>query len=251
MTEIEREFHKDCFSKKNVARSARNKRTHTGKGGRVRLPHDNLTKKELEKMNGELKVYRLNDPMTWEEFKAMPDEHKVSYIQSLREKFGANTEQIADMLGVTTWTLGGKVLRPLGISDPKGIRRKLNEEAWNVWLGKAKDEPLAEENPAEECVPVAETPNPVEDTCVPDENRPDWEAMYKAVHARCCELHEQNLALRREVDKLREENTTLLDRCGEKMVGWDFHRKIVDALEKDNEILRAKMSVVDMIFGKR
>ena len=249
MTEIEREFHKDCFSKKNVARSARNKRTHTGKGGRVRLPHDNLTKKELEKMNGECKVYRLNEPMTWKEFKAMPDEHKVSYIKLIREKFNASTEVIAKMFGVTRQSVGN-IVRALGISEGRGFVRELNEEAWNVWLGKAPaEEPVVCEEANAVC--TDENPNPVEDTCVPDENRPDWEAMCKEEHARCCELHEQNIGLQREVDKLREENTTLLDRCGEKMVGWDFHRKIVDTLEKDNEILRAKMSVVEMIFGKR
>ena len=53
-------FHQTCREQKNIARSARNKRTHNGKGGRVKFPSDYMTKKELQKMNGEVKSYRLN-----------------------------------------------------------------------------------------------------------------------------------------------------------------------------------------------
>ena len=80
-------FVSDMKDKKVTARSARNKRTHCGKGGRVRFPSDNLSKKELQKMNGECKAYRLNDPMGWKEFKAMPDDLKITYIKLLRKEF--------------------------------------------------------------------------------------------------------------------------------------------------------------------
>lgn len=40
-------FHSDCRDKKNVARSARNKRTHNGKSGGVKFPSDYMTKKEV------------------------------------------------------------------------------------------------------------------------------------------------------------------------------------------------------------
>lgn len=65
-------FLTDCAEKKRTAHSCHNRKTHAGKGGRVRLPHNNLTKKELEAMNGEVKSYRLNDPMTWREFSLLP-----------------------------------------------------------------------------------------------------------------------------------------------------------------------------------
>lgn len=67
----------------------------------VRLPSDNLTEKELEALNGKLEIYRLGEPMTWKEFKAMPVDLKVEYIQKIRKKFGAPDEHIAKMLGVT------------------------------------------------------------------------------------------------------------------------------------------------------
>ena len=42
-------FRQDSRDKALTARSARHKRTHCGKGGRVKLPSDYMTKKELEK----------------------------------------------------------------------------------------------------------------------------------------------------------------------------------------------------------
>ena len=35
-------------------------------------------------MSGECKSYRLNSPMSWDEFKAMPDDIKITYIKLLR-----------------------------------------------------------------------------------------------------------------------------------------------------------------------
>lgn len=239
MTEAEKAFRHDCRMKKVVAASARYRRSHTGKGGKVRLPSDNLTKKELEKMNGECKVYRLNEPMTWEQFKQMPDDMKIAYIKALRETYNAPTKEIIKMLGVSSYTYG-ETLRRLGISEPTGTRRTVSSE-WFKWLDGNKGE-----EPEEETKPVVE-----DDTCECGEARPDWEGMYKKLHERCCEMNDEIVGLRRTVDNLREENAELMEYRNQKVVGWDYHRKIVDALEKDNEIVRAKLSVVEMIFGQR
>lgn len=58
-------FVSDVKERKSAARSARNRRTHNGKGGRVILPHDHVTRKEWESMNGEVKTYKLNEPMSY------------------------------------------------------------------------------------------------------------------------------------------------------------------------------------------
>ena len=239
MTEAEKAFRHDCRMKKVVAASARFRRSHAGKGGKVRLPSDNLTKKELEKMNGECKVYRLNKPMVWEEFKQLPDDMKIAYIKALRETYNAPTKEITKMLGVSSYTYG-ETLRRLGISEPTGTRRTVAEE-WFKWLdGKKAEEPVEENEPVVE-----------DDTCDLADMRPDWEGMYKELHARCCEMNDEIVGLRRTVEKLREENAELMEYRNQKVVGWDYHRKIVDALEKDNEIVRAKLSVVEMIFGNK
>ena len=119
-TEVERIFLEDVRDKKNISHSASHKRTHCGKGGRVRLPSDKLTKKELEKMNGECEVYRLNEPMKWAEFIAMPKEHQITYIKKLREKYNAPDLRISRMLGISQQNFSQHA-RKLGI--PSAFRR--------------------------------------------------------------------------------------------------------------------------------
>jgi len=151
-------FHSEVGQKKNVARSARNRRTHAGKGGRVRLPSDNMTKKELNAMNGEVKSYRLNEPMTWVEFRAMPDDIKVTYIQMLRKKYGVPDSYLAKMFGVSG-TMVRKTTERLGISNGKCQPKKWDKEGWIAWCNGV---PVAKEEP-EEPVPEEPIPEPVEE----------------------------------------------------------------------------------------
>lgn len=133
MKDEEYVFRQDVREKSITGRSAHRQRTHCGRGGRVRFPSDNLTKKEREKLNGECKTYRLNSPMKWAEFKAMPDEHKISYIKLLRQKFNVSDRQIGTMLGISQACIS-KEVRRLGISGaprPKGT--KWDEVGWSVW----------------------------------------------------------------------------------------------------------------------
>lgn len=129
-------FIQDCKEKKDMARSARHTRTNNGKSGAVKFPSDYLTKKELRKMNGEVVNYRFNDPMSWNEFKNMPDDIKKMYINGLREKFNVPNKEIADMLGVCQatfskhlkfWELGGN--KADGAS-----RKKWDKEGWLAWM---------------------------------------------------------------------------------------------------------------------
>jgi hypothetical protein len=128
-------FISDVKDKGITARSARHTRTHCGKGGRVRLPSDNLSKKELQKMNGEVKSYRLNDPMDWKEFKSMPDDLKITYINLLRKKFNVPFQHIGKMLGVAQNTISKEIIR-LGLSDgkaPKGKPKKWDKDGFYAW----------------------------------------------------------------------------------------------------------------------
>lgn len=98
-SEEEREFHEDSRDKKRTAASSHKQRTHCGKGGRVRFPSDNLTKKELKAMSGECVTYNLKKPMDWATFKKMPEDLQKEYVRWLRARFGCNNSVIADMLG--------------------------------------------------------------------------------------------------------------------------------------------------------
>lgn len=155
-------FHADVRGKKNIARSARNTRTHCGKSGRVKFPSDYMTKKELNAMNGEVKSYRLNEPMSWKEFKELPDDIKVTYIKLLREKFNCFDSAIADIMGVNKVTFSQEIKRlGLGYGTKHGGNRTWNEkEAFYAWAHgvpatKEAEDPIPEE-PVPEAEPVIE-----------------------------------------------------------------------------------------------
>lgn len=118
---------KDSIDKKNVARSSRNKRSHCGKGGSVKFPSDYMTKKELKAMNGEVKTYHLNGPITWNEFKKLPDDIKIAYIKLLREKYAVPNKDLAEAMGVNSGSFGKK-MRDLGLGLGKGAASRYSKK---------------------------------------------------------------------------------------------------------------------------
>ena len=146
------EYVQDCKDKKITARSARNKKTHTGKGGPVRLPSDHLTKKERESMNGECKSYRMNDPISWEEFKSWPKEHQETYIKLLRKRYNAPISAISKMFGLYSNTLNSHILRnKLNVGPIQGGNRVWDKEGFLAWASGAKEGVvLHSETPVEE-----------------------------------------------------------------------------------------------------
>lgn len=82
MTDEEYIFRTECAEKKRTARGSFNRLSHAGKGGRVKMPSDYMTKKERDKMNGEVQSYNLNSPMKWMQFKRMPDDIQRERKQS-------------------------------------------------------------------------------------------------------------------------------------------------------------------------
>lgn len=153
MNDYEYDFMCDSRDKKTTARSARSARTHCGKSGSVRFPSDNLTKKELKAMSGEcIKYASLKAPMSWEEFKELPNDLKKEYITSIREKFGAPDKYIAEMFGISGNTLG-LYMTDLKLGGGKGSgngKRNWNREEFYAWVSgadmNAENAPVAEEN---------------------------------------------------------------------------------------------------------
>ena len=136
------EYMQDCKDKSITARSAKNTRSHCGRGGKVKLPSDYMTKKELKSMNGECKSYRLNSPMSWEEFKSMPDDLKVVYIKALREKYNVPNTALAEMFGICGPTLS-RYFDTLGLSVGKAAaasKKTWEKEAFLAWRNGVKVE---------------------------------------------------------------------------------------------------------------
>jgi hypothetical protein len=91
-------FKNESREKRQIANSARKK--HGCKKG-CRLPSDNLTKKQMEEMNGVVKTYNLEKQMTWENFRKMPMDIQKEYVTNMMEKHGARKVDLAKMLGAS------------------------------------------------------------------------------------------------------------------------------------------------------
>ena len=106
------DFDYDALQKKRVACGAKHRvRAKWG----CRLPSDSLTAAQKRRLNGEVKTYNMNAPMAWAEFKEMPDDLKVTYLNRLADEYQANQKMIAGMFGVTPVTVH-KICRDLGVA---------------------------------------------------------------------------------------------------------------------------------------
>ena len=140
INDIQYELIQDCKDKKITARSARSTRTHCGKAGAVKFPSDYLSNKEIKAMSGEcVKYASLKKPMTFDDFKVLPNDLKKEYLVSLRTKFNAPDKYIAEMLGVSSAYLS-LYLKDLGMNAGKFAgngNKKWKKEEFYAWLGGA------------------------------------------------------------------------------------------------------------------
>ena len=153
----------DSIEKKKIAHSSHNRKTHCGKGGRVKFPSDYLSKKELNAMNGDVKSYSLNKPMTWEEFRSMPQDLQIMYIKKLRNEFGVPDIVLSKSMGVCKSSFS-KAMKDLNLSLGKSAgatgKQWLNSEKsskfseyWNKFNKKedaVKEDSVEEKNEAVE-----------------------------------------------------------------------------------------------------
>ena len=228
MSEITDMFYDECADRKRTARGAFNKRTHNGKRGGVKFPSDYLSKKEKNKMNGEIKVYKMNEPITYAEFKEYPDDLKKQYVNNLREKFDVSDTAIAEMMGINNKTLS-RLLNIIHASGGRRGSRKADYEGFEKWKNahNAADE-SAEAEDVDEYAKL--------DKEILEEDRDRRESNYR--------------------DIMESSNVNVVnynDMC--KKVYKDVYKDVledygrIEALEREIEILKAKLEMVYLIFG--
>ena len=94
------DFDYDAMQKKRIARGA----SHMKRGSKSKkctLPSDYLTDAQKRRLNGPVSTYKLDEPMNWESFKAMPEDLQKKYILNLQETYQANNDMLGKMFGVT------------------------------------------------------------------------------------------------------------------------------------------------------
>lgn len=136
------DFDFDVIEKNRVAASAR-KRKNGSKSRKCSLPHDNMTEAQWKKMNGDVKSWNLDEPMSYEHFKEMAPGMKKEYIQRLHSRFNAGVNTVGvDLFGLSKTTLAVHLLKTHGIrmGFSKGTKMTADERAaWERWLGREQD----------------------------------------------------------------------------------------------------------------
>lgn len=176
MTDEEYLFRTDCAEKKRIGYGAANK--VRGGGKYVRLPSDNLSKKERQALNGDVKTYNLGKPMVWKEFLLMPNDMKVQYIENIRRKFpDVPNSEIALMFGTAKSNLC-RVFKELNIkTEQKGGKNPLLDDhdqynGWLMWSGTG-DKHVAkpkEQDFIDEMLGIAETAMENEEKLMPEKH---------------------------------------------------------------------------------
>ena len=105
------DFDYDAMQKKRIARGA----SHMKRGSKkCTLPSDYLTAAQKRRLNGPVSTYKLDEPMNWESFKAMPEDLQKKYILNLQETYQANNDMLGKMFGVSGVSVC-KMRRALGV----------------------------------------------------------------------------------------------------------------------------------------
>ena len=127
------EFDYDVLQRKRLARQSKYLKNGS-RSKKCTVPSDFLSPSEKKKMNGEVSVYKMGQPISWQEFKKYPVEMQKEYILSLVDKFGCTRAMLCEIFGIPTATLGTHInKRPelkhiLAPQPTKETRKKF--EAW-------------------------------------------------------------------------------------------------------------------------
>lgn len=101
MTDEEYLFKQTEIERKRIGRGDRNKKR--GGGRYVRLPSDNLTKKERQAMNGEVKSWKEKPFYQKDEFMALPSDVQLKWVNSIINRYGVGLGGIVEGL---KWPVG-------------------------------------------------------------------------------------------------------------------------------------------------
>lgn len=164
MRDAEYLFKQTSLERKRIGRGDFNKKRQGGK--QVRLPSDNMSRKEWEKMNGECKSFNLAKPVKWAAFKQWPADLQRNYLTGLQEKFNAKSGHMAAMFGVSTKTLF-LLTQTIGFKFSRG-KAPLLKSAWYAFVNgeQVKEDLVKEDSVKEELPPEVLAPSEEETSAI-------------------------------------------------------------------------------------
>lgn len=107
-------FDYDVMQKKRIAASAFKRPKHGG----CTLPHELMTKKERDAMNGEAITYNVTRPMKWAEYKKLPDDLKREYWRNM-QSCGGTARKLVKHMGASEQSIC-KAARTIGTPFKRG-----------------------------------------------------------------------------------------------------------------------------------
>jgi hypothetical protein len=108
------DFDFDAMQKKRIAQGARHKKNGSKSHG-CTLPSDLLTEAQKRKLNGPVVTLKLDEPMTWKDFKALPEDKRRLYLERLKELYQPSCSMLGQMFGVTEPAVSRQLSR-LGVT---------------------------------------------------------------------------------------------------------------------------------------
>ena len=161
MTDAEYVFNQTSFERKHLGRGAFSK-VNGSRSKYCRLPTDGMTQKQIEKEHGQMYTYNLSKPMTYKEFKKLPEDLKVEYIRKLTFEHKGRAIEIAEMFGVDQSCACKVIKRNIGNEYPMKNKKSTSDE----WVAFICDEPLSKPKEKKEEVPVEVESVPEAAPCV-------------------------------------------------------------------------------------
>ena len=120
MCDAEYLYYSDVRDKKRIARGAFNK-VNGSKSKKCTFPHELMTRKEIKAMNSKVTSWNLSKFYSWNEFRDMPADLKVEYINKLISDYDISISVIAKELFNISDGYFRKTLIREKVSDDKNV----------------------------------------------------------------------------------------------------------------------------------
>jgi len=131
------EFYRDVSDKKRTSYGAFHKKGGS-KSRACSLPSDTLTARQLKERNGKMYTYNLDAPMSWDNFKNLPDDAQRNYIHEICKKYNANIAAFAEMFGAKENAVFAYFkshnLKDILSRGAHGKYNRMNAEQRKAWL---------------------------------------------------------------------------------------------------------------------